>query len=233
MRIAAIARYPVKSMQGEQLDSAVLDSNGVVGDRRWGVHDQATDAVISAKRVPVLLAAEARFVPDQSRVVIRLPDGAEVTAGTQAADTQLSHWLGQSVCCRPSRDDGPAFVDLAPVHLLTTSSIATASAFYPQGQWDVHRFRPTIFVETEEPNGFIEDGWIGRTVTVGGAELQVFYLTPRCSMTTRAQRNLHHDAEIERTINRENDNNLGVYAVVTRPGPIAVGDPVTLVTLPR
>ena len=229
MRVLAIARYPVKSMQGEQLDAAPLETSGVSGDRRWGVFDQATATVLSAKREPALLAASAKWVDDGQRAVICLPDGTEVTAGTQAADTELSHWLGRPVCCRVSPKGEPAFVDLAPVHLLTTASVAAAIATYPEGQWDVHRFRPTIFVDTDtdEDLGFVEEAWIGETVTVGGATLQVLCATPRCSMVTRAQRNLHHDAGIEQAINRHNATNLGVYAIVTRPGLIAVGEPVT------
>ena len=43
-------------------------------------------------------------------------------------------------------------------------------------------------------------------------------------MTTRAQPGLDWDLDIVNTVNRDHESNLGVYAVVSRPGPVAVGD---------
>ena len=49
MTIAAIHRYPVKSMQGEALQRATLDERGVVGDRAYALLDVETGIVASAK----------------------------------------------------------------------------------------------------------------------------------------------------------------------------------------
>jgi uncharacterized protein len=46
-------------------------------------------------------------------------------------------------------------------------------------------------------------------------------------MTTRAQPGgLERDLDIVKTINHDHQSNLGVYAAVTQPGAIAVGDAV-------
>ncbi len=42
MKLAAIWRHPVKSLQGEQLSNAEVDSDGVRGDRCWGIRDERT-----------------------------------------------------------------------------------------------------------------------------------------------------------------------------------------------
>jgi uncharacterized protein YcbX len=36
MELVGIWRYPVKSLQGEPVDAAGVESDGLLGDRRWG-----------------------------------------------------------------------------------------------------------------------------------------------------------------------------------------------------
>jgi uncharacterized protein len=48
--VATINRFPVKSMQGEALDEALVDENGIAGDRTWALRDVETDKLVSAKR---------------------------------------------------------------------------------------------------------------------------------------------------------------------------------------
>ena len=60
------------------------------------------------------------------------------------------------------------FFDIAVVHLLTTSTIDRLRELYPQGRFEVRRFRPNIVVSTgSEDPGFVENDWIGRTVVIG------------------------------------------------------------------
>jgi hypothetical protein len=73
MKIVGLWRYPVKSLQGEALETIRLEDDGVVGDRRWGIRDEATGRILTARRLPVLLDASASYRSDQP--VITLPDG--------------------------------------------------------------------------------------------------------------------------------------------------------------
>ena len=50
MRVVGINRYPVKSLQGEQLSETTIDPTGLDGDRRWGIVEAETGKVWSAKR---------------------------------------------------------------------------------------------------------------------------------------------------------------------------------------
>ncbi len=43
------------------------------------------------------------------------------------------------------------FFDCATIHLLTTPTLDRLRELYPQGRFEVRRFRPNIFVQT--PNG--------------------------------------------------------------------------------
>jgi hypothetical protein len=77
--------------------------------------------------------------------------------------------------------------------------------------------------------GFVEQDWLGRRLTVGAAELEVLVGCPRCVMITHGFDDLPRDTALLRTVVREAAQNVGVYARVVRPGRVAVGDAVSLV----
>lgn len=245
-RVSGIWRYPVKSMQGEGLAAGTITEQGLPGDRGWGVIDEATGKVLSAKREARLMEATA-FSADGS-IRVRLPDGTVCGPGGDC-DELLSDWLERPVRLVAAVDhpasyemnvsavdeDSPVielpcppgtFFDAASVHLLTTSSMATMAARQPTSAWDVHRFRPTLVVDTDGAEGFPEDAWIGGEIEVGEARLRVFAPTVRCRMTSHAQNGLPRDLEVPKAVNREHEGNLGIYAVVASPGRVAVGDAV-------
>jgi MOSC domain-containing protein len=127
------------------------------------------------------------------------------------------------------------FFDYACVHLIATSTIDHLQAAYPQGRFDVRRFRPNIVIQSQgEP--YIENSWGGRMLAIGDeAVLRVTIPCPRCVNTTLPQSDLPHDAGILRTIAKHNRRDLGdfgslpcagVYADVVKPGTIRRGDSV-------
>jgi hypothetical protein len=256
-RVAALWRFPVKSLQGEAAPTLAIGPTGVDGDRAWAILDPATGRALSAKTVPALLEASAASVAGEVRVT--LPGGTTLVAGEPGADATLSAWLGRPVTLvaaeaeaggepvsydmafDPPDDEGEVvaipmppdrFVDLTPVHLLTTGSLATAAGAYPGGDWDVRRFRPNVLVEAAGGE-YPEDAWVGRDLAVGDARLHVAQRTVRCALPLRAQPALAgagplpRDVEVFRTLARIHDNHLGVYAEVAAPGTVAVGDAVT------
>jgi uncharacterized protein len=105
-RIAALWRFPVKSMLGEELDAAEASSSGLVGDRAYALIDATTGKVVSAKNPrlwPHILDCQARFLEfptlgeDPPPVRISLPGGASVTSDASDVDTVLSGFLGRKV----------------------------------------------------------------------------------------------------------------------------------------
>ena len=122
------------------------------------------------------------------------------------------------------------FFDLAVIHVLTTATLDRLRELYPQGRFEVRRFRPNIVVA---PAGgakdFVENAWIGHTLAVGDAvRLRITSPCPRCVMTTLPQGDLPKDPGILRTAARHNQVNVGVYAAVLQGGPVRRGDPVWL-----
>lgn len=247
--VAGAWRFPVKSLQGEAVDALDFDATGAVDDRTWGIVDQATGKVLTAKRWGALLEASARLEAGGD-VVLTLPDGREHAAGAPGTDEALSAWLGREVrLSRPPEGGLPyeltmdptddesevwdfatppnSFVDLAAAHLLTDASLEAARRSYPDGDWDVRRFRPSLLIHATAP-GFEEDAWVGHQVACGEVVFEPFMPTPRCAMPTRAQPGLARDTTISRSLTDHHANSLGVYAQVVRGGCVRIGDEVAL-----
>jgi uncharacterized protein YcbX len=253
-RVAALNRYPVKSMQGHQPDEVTFDASGMVGDRRWALVDAATGKVLSAKRVGALLEASAgNDGTDGGAPTITLPDGRVLEPGDPATDAVLSAWVGREVVLSEAdatggrayemsfnvddEDDGVfevptpphRFVDLCAIHVLTTASLAVMAAAHPEGDWDPNRFRPGVLIATEPGRtGLVEDGWLEAPVTIGEVVVDPVMPTIRCVMTTRPQatRGLERDLAVAKTVAAHNQGNLGLYGAIATPGTIRIGDPV-------
>jgi uncharacterized protein len=120
------------------------------------------------------------------------------------------------------------FFDCAVVHLLTTATLDRLRVLYPQGRFEVRRFRPNIVVETDEKD-FVENAWIGQILAIGDAvRLSITGPCPRCVMTTLPQGDLPKDTGILRTAAQHNRANVGVYASVLQGGQVRRGDSVRL-----
>jgi uncharacterized protein YcbX len=122
------------------------------------------------------------------------------------------------------------FFDCAFAHLLTTATLDRLRALYPQGRFEVRRFRPNIVVETANgEKDFVENAWIGQILAIGdNVRLSITGPCPRCVMTTLPQGDLPRDAGILRTAAQHNRANVGVYAAVLQGGKVRRGDSVSL-----
>jgi len=249
MRLVEIARYPVKSLQGEVMSSAEIELDGVRGDRCWGIRDEATGKILTGRRAPHLLFAAGALAPNGAPV-ITLPSGVTCQGPGAETDAALSEWLDKPVSL-VSSVGGPAaraeyfenatddtsqaiewtmpvgrFVDALPLLVLTTASLRTAAALYQAGDWQLRRFRPNLVVDVAG-DGWLEDAWCGHsTVRIGGVELQPQEPCMRCTMVTRPQPNLDGDPDIFRTLARNHRGHFGAWTAVTTGGTIRVGDEV-------
>jgi uncharacterized protein len=174
--VVQVSVYPVKSLGGRTVREAEVGPAGLVGDRAWSVVDATTGERVTVKSTPEM---------------------AEVVAtGDDEADTiTLTEVLGRPVRLQRS---GQPQVDAAAVHLVSRGAIARADAGdVPEGcSADDPRANLLLSLDADD-----ERSWVGRTVHVGGAVLEVTRTPKHC---------------------------LGVYADVRRPGPVRVGDPVLL-----
>ena len=121
------------------------------------------------------------------------------------------------------------YFDAFPIHVLTTASLEMMKRLNPAATWDVRRFRPNFLIETDETiKGFVEAEWSGRKIGVGRIELRCEIQTVRCGMTIQAQAEFPKDPSILRTIVKDANQNLGIYASVISAGEVRLGDVVEI-----
>jgi len=274
--VAALRRYPVKSMLGEDVDASDVTFTGLARDRRLAVLSRTTGKVASAKmprlwRDLLTLSAAADDSSANGAVRITLPEGKTVWSDDAEVDAVLSDLLNQPVTLTATPPPGatldravpeavlrdgvdapvPAelielgagsppgtFVDFAPLHLLTTSTLDRIAELSPYRRADLERYRPNIVVRTSAP-GFTENDWPERDLRIGNdLVLRVIIRTPRCAVPTLAHGTLPRNPDALRVLARHNrvepadaldpEPCAGVYAEVLKPGHIRIGDTVRL-----
>jgi len=237
-RVAALARYPVKSMAGERLTQAVFTDSGIAGDRGWAAY--TTDGGIGSgkttrrfRRVEGLLDLRARLAPAAGRVpLVTFPDGGEHRADDPAASRALSALLGQPLRLRPQTV--VPHHDESPVHLITTAAIRQLEQLLGE-PIDAARFRANIVLDVDGA-GFVEDDWQGRHLLIGDdVELCLGPPMPRCVMVGMPQpcNGLAPDTRLLKLLGRVHQVRFGLQASVVRGGIVREGDQATLMTSPR
>jgi hypothetical protein len=230
------------------VDAATGKVAGAKNPRKWGNFFDFRAAYVEPPK------AESKL----PSVRLTLPDGTLVTSEESELDQILSRALGREVKFAQAPGNGEVrgataeeywpdmdgldyrdtvtdwelppgtFFDLAIVHVLTTATLDRLRELYPEGKFEVRRFRPNVVVGCDG-RGFVENDWIGRTLAIGDdVRLRVTGPCPRCVMTTLPQGDLPKDPGILRTAAQENAANVGVYAGVLRGGTVRRGDAVAL-----
>lgn len=108
LKIKELWRYPVKSMQGERLDTVDVSSGGFAFDRAWAIRDDEARTIRGAKHLGELLQCKARYVSGQPGLEdpvptasISFPDGAELNTDDPKLNHKLSELVGRRVSLWP------------------------------------------------------------------------------------------------------------------------------------
>ena len=92
---------------------------------------------------------------------------------------------------------------------------------------DKRRFRANVYLDLGDPNGFSENGLVGRKVRIGSkVVVSVLERDPRCQMITLDPVTATPNPEILRRVAQAHEGMAGVYAAVLVEGTIRAGDPV-------
>lgn len=228
-RVVGLWRYPVKSMGAEALTEAEVNWNGVQGDRRWAfVRDN-----MGQSGFPWLTLREcssmAQYIPsfrdpgnpDTSPTAVKTPSGDVF----DVTDPALSAELCQSGA-RVIRHARGIF-DTFPLSLITTQTIAQVGEIVGE-KLDVQRFRPNFLVDAVEGIPFQEDDWVGKVLRLGGVRMRVDKRDGRCAVITIDPASGKRNASILRTVHRERQGSLGVYATTVKQGKVAMDDVVLI-----
>lgn len=250
--LARISITALKSTALRHPARVVLGPDGVAENRRFFMID-ASGGLLSAARHPGVFGIVADYDKVRERLALAFPDGlreegsALATGETVTVDfwgrptagrvvdgnlaAALSAFVGEPVRLVRAAADGGGCDD-RPVTLVSSASIRELARHAGRDAIDARRFRMLLEIEGSGPHE--EDGWEGRLLRVGGAVLRVAGPVPRCDVTQRDPDTGDRDLETLRTIGAYRGRStagtldFGVYADVTEPGPVAVGDTATL-----
>jgi uncharacterized protein YcbX len=209
LTVAALWRYPVKTLAGEPVESAELTLDGIVGDRI--VHVRGPEGVRTSRRHYRLLGLHATIGPDGQPLVNDMPWTAPRVLELVKEAAGPDAWL--------EAFNGPERFDVLPL------LVATDGAVQAFGR-DVRRLRPNILIGGVE--GLAEVSWPGAELHIGDAIVRLDSLRTRCPMTTVDPDTLERDREVLRDIARRFHGRLALNADVVRPGRIHIGDAVRL-----
>jgi uncharacterized protein YcbX len=253
MQVSELWIYPVKSLRGYRVDSALLERRGLEHDRRMMIVDE-NGRFISQRSHPRMALIDVspglngwRFALGEDVLDFEVGDQGEpmevwVWQGplegrpiSNSADAWLSRILGvplRLVQMTPEAvsDDENAFhvsfADGFPVLVVGQESLDDLNGRLSKPV-DMRRFRPNIVVKGFEP--FAEESW--GEVQMGSATLRATTRCGRCIMTTIDPDDASGGTEPLRTLatyrNHGQSVDFGMNLITVESGEIRVGDQVT------
>lgn len=225
-QISEINRYPVKSFAGESLETCTIHTYGLYGDRFCAFIDETKkgwDSFITARVIPNMLAYKAKLV-DKGVSVIS-PNGLTFSWNEELLD-EIQRYSKRKISLtdyKAPNSENPELmsVDQASVLIITDSSLRRLETIWGN-RIDKQRFRANLIMSIGE-NTFNENDWIGKHLSVGEAELKIESNCERCSMITIDPDTLERDTSLLKKVNEHMNLCFGVYASVTKPGQIHIG----------
>ncbi len=240
-RVGAIWRHPIKAHGREPLDRVTLSEGATIPwDRHWAIAHEEAGArdtgwapchnFTRAAKVPQLMAIDAAFDDAAGTITLRHPGRPDLTFHPGGDTQAFLDWVhplmpeGRAASARIVRaaDRGITDTDFASISVINSASNHDLSEKMGQGL-NLLRWRANIVLDGLAP--WVERTWIGKTLAIGGAKLEVREHIVRCRATTANPATGERDADTLGALKtHRGDQEFGVYAVVTRGGEIAVGD---------
>ncbi len=199
--LAAIWRYPVKSLRGESLERVRVEHEGIPGDRASALfitdgHARAGKTLRGKEHEGLHLIGEA----------------ADAVAAAAARGITVE-----------ARADESHYYDDSPISLIVDRWLEGLSAEVGYGV-EHTRFRPNFFVRAASNFRSPETELVGRELQLGEARLRVRYGDRRCVVPTYDPKGGAADPRVLSYVARERDNVMGIYCEVAMPGAVRLGD---------
>lgn len=234
-QLKEIYRYPVKSFQGESINTSIIESYGLRGDRSAVFIDHIhAGRHLSAKQVPLLLGYSARFINNVSntndpQIEIKSPYNKYYHWDDELLN-EVEHLSNRKLSLRkyPLIDNGPLAVDDANILLTTDASLVGLEKMIGEPV-DFRRFRPNFVINAFEQQPYQEFEWLGHTIKIGEVELEVYKKCQRCSMINVNPDNLNFDLSYLKQVGKHLDACFGVYARVIKTGTVETSEKIYLI----
>lgn len=255
--VESLWRYPVKSMRGQELESAFAGFAGIYGDRIYAFHDTAARAgfpYLTAREKeqmllfqPMFRHAERARKPDNQdqaealapgltpvyadaegfMVDVKTPNGDSLAIDDPELTRLLSEGLRERHQLRLMHSQR-AMTDCRPVSLFSTQTAQQIGEDLGTTM-DKRRFRANIYLDLSSQRSFGEDQLVGRSVRIGSkAVLAILDRDPRCKIITLDPDTAEPNPEVMKRVARSYDGKAGVYAAVLVEGTVCPGDEVSL-----
>ena len=245
--IESIHVAPVKSLGLVTPQTVHVGPAGIVEDRRFYLVDDR-GVLLTQRQAGELVQVQAEYQFDLEVLRLSFPDGTVIEGPVETGEPVITQIWGRQVtghqaggdwnkalsrfCGRPvtlvqSRQPGECF-DEFPISILSSASVDLLGQ-QPGVELalDPRRFRPNFLLSGCQAHQ--EDSWLGRMVGIGDeVVLRVVAPAPRCAITTLDPDTGRPDIDTPSVIRNYRPSPgaayFGVYAVVERPGTVALGD---------
>ena len=204
--LAAIWRYPVKSLAAEPLPSAAVQADGIPGDRSGALFVQSGHA-----------RSGKTFRGKEHNLLHTLREASQAVLLAREAGVHLE--------IRAER--GTHYFDDAPISLIFDRWIAQVEGALEM-PLDPRRWRPNLYARAAAGFTLNEPDLIGRTIEAGEVVLRVRDTIRRCVTTTYDIETGERDDDVLLYVATKRNNVMGVYCDVELAGTVREGDPLRL-----
>ncbi len=251
--VAALSATPVKGLRIVRRSTLRLEPGRIAGDRLFYLID-SRGRMVNGKRVRGLQTVSADYDERDARLTLAFPDGTALAAPIELGEEVPTRVYSSPRAARVLRGplagalsrhvglelrlvapaDGGSVADrgtAGAVSLISRGSLARLAEVSGADTVDARRFR--MSVELDGVGAHEEDRWVGRSVSLGEARIEIAGHVGRCVVTTRNPETDEVDLptlELLRSYRAALATSeplaFGVYGRVLRPGTINVGDTV-------
>jgi len=229
--ISRLRRYPVKSMRGEDLETAQVETYGIAGDRLYAyVLDHPPNPRfpwMTAREASEMLLYEPQF-RSPGEIEVRTPDGGDYSISNLALEETLEQKYGHAISLI-HKETGCH--DSKPISLLGLATVQQLENETHIESLAPERFRANIYADWDSHVPFFEDELVGKEIQIGseGVVLKVVKKDSRCVIPTRDPETSRESPRVLQTIKEKHGGCFGVYAEVVSVGTIKLADRISLI----
>ena len=200
--LAAIWRYPTKSLAAQPLESTAVEADGIPGDRAGALFVQSGHA----RAGKTYRGKENNFL----HTVSQAHDAARIAAQS-------------GVHVEMRAEPGQRYFDDAPISLIFDRWIAEVEHALEM-PLDPRRWRPNFYARAAANFSLLEDDLIERYIEIGDVVLRARDTIKRCVTTTYDIETGERDDDVLLYVAQNRAAVMGVYCEVELAGTVRVGD---------